>query len=93
MLSAIFPTNTEGKEQEFVELIALGGSGKGFTGGELSEDIVARLVNRTATKSKTFLKEYLKTISAVKGSFGPELEKENKQIRVQVEERLKRLQF
>lgn len=42
---------------------------------------------------KTSFKNYLKILSGLKGTFGPELEKENKQIRKEVEKRLEKLQF
>ena len=42
---------------------------------------------------KISFKDYLKVLSAAKGAFGPEIEKEYKQISKEVEERLKKLQF
>lgn len=44
-------------------------------------------------KPKISLRDYLKNLSAVKGAFGPEIEKEYKQIRKEVEERLEELEF
>jgi len=44
-------------------------------------------------KPKTSFKNYLKIIPPAKGAFGPEFEEENKQVRKEVEKRLKKLQF
>lgn len=44
-------------------------------------------------KPKISFKNYLKIFSRAKGAFGLEFEKENLQVRKEVEERLKRLQF
>lgn len=44
-------------------------------------------------KPKVDLKTYKKILLKIKGTFGPELEKENKQIRKEIEERLEKFQF
>lgn len=49
--------------------------------------------NPLIIKPKTSFKNYLKILSKAKGAFGPELEEENKTIRKEVEERLRKVQF
>lgn len=44
-------------------------------------------------KPKISLKDYLKMLPKIKGTFGVELEKENKQIRKELEDRLIKSQF
>jgi len=44
-------------------------------------------------KPKLNRKSYLKTLLKIKGTFGPELEKESKQVRKELEERLEKLTF
>lgn len=48
---------------------------------------------RRTIKPKISLKKYLKILPQIQGAFGDELVGENKQIRKEVEKRLRRIQF
>lgn len=48
---------------------------------------------RRTIKPKISLKKYLKILPQIQGAFGNELVKENRQIRKEVEKRLRRIQF
>lgn|GEM_PF-1254439 len=45
------------------------------------------------TKPKVSFQKYLKIIPGLKGTFGPELERENRQMRGEVEQKLRKIRF
>ncbi len=54
---------------------------------------VKEVKRQKSIKPKLNLEKYKKILSRIKGSFSPELEEENKQIRKEMQQRLKKLQF